>query len=599
MSFVAVGSPFAMSKRPQQDPHEPAKRPRGDSDVHMDSQDGYVMVDNGIDLPAISGEEYEVQLGGASFVIVEKLHARFKRFFKRKYGRNVKDMVTKALLQPVVVTKKHVAEGLFAPKPSYAGQHDYYVARKDDVDQLIADALADEEQQKAKLANAAAIAERANAREAAIAAELDLLPEAPAIIDDPSIPFFVDSKKNHYHVEMRGEREADSILFDANGVGDVFKRKRFSESVLNPLGSYEEGRHYKWCRIDDTQAATTDPKVATSSGGAHNTVGEGYFDNAPLVTPRLRDSDATGDEATSSGGASNSAPTATPQIKKIRKKVLFLTFSGLLHALVVTKKSSLAKEFRVWVEKNVFKMAYGTEEQKIRLARSLLNQKSLNELMKICQNQIACIYLIETTLTRTDGGKKIYKIGYSKSVKERMDKHVITLGRDCVLNTVILIPEDSLSSAEARLKAMSVAYQHNETEVKELEKAVELLALSNDDLKVVRTMMKTVAEIYYGTLAVHEYQLEKLQNEHALVIMQMEKQHQGEISKWQLTIKDLELEHKDALSAKDREMSELKLAHKDELSAKDRVIAELRSLLAEANARALQAEIDHLKSATQ
>ncbi|KAG4225269.1 hypothetical protein PC116_g26294 [Phytophthora cactorum] len=152
---------------------------------------------------------------------------------------------------------------------------------------------------------------------------------------------------------------------------------------------------------------------------------------------------------------------------------LFLTFGGPMHALHSTR-TQVATEFRKWVYTQVFAIAFP----------------------EIVPSDISCLYLIDTT--EREDGKKVYKCGRSKKLKERFYQHSATFGDKIVLDTIVFVPQKCLSEAEALLNH-SIA----EDLRFHLDEARELLLLDPDGYKVIRTIKQKGADRYNGSMALH------------------------------------------------------------------------------------------------
>lgn len=95
---------------------------------------------------------------------------------------------------------------------------------------------------------------------------------------------------------------------------------------------------------------------------------------------------------------------------------------------------------------------------------------------------ISWLYLIETKIV--DGGRKVYKYGLTKNLSELM--------LDVSLDTYIVIPELALSSAESEFRK-SVSDYHFEYEGE-----TELISLSDDAHKDVKTIFRIISDKYCG-----------------------------------------------------------------------------------------------------
>ena len=265
------------------------------------------------------------------------------------------------------------------------------------------------------------------------------LQPAPPIIKDKDLKFFVDKSGESYEVEMRGERMKDGIYFKVKDVGRVFQSERMSSTILDPRNSYKESIHFIWFKTSSHMKSSK---------------------------------------------------------QRAQSKEMFLTFEGFLHALRKTR-SKVADEFREWVENQVFTLAFGTVKQKKEMISTLckVDKTFLQAFMKLVPGDLSCIYLVDTTMT--DGNSRVYKFGRSNNLKDRFFKHNVTYGAGTLLDSVIFIPADMLSEAEA-LMNNSIS----EEERFQYDKAKELITLDSDGRKRIRRIMQTIADKYHGSMAI-------------------------------------------------------------------------------------------------
>ena len=82
-------------------------------------------------------------------------------------------------------------------------------------------------------------------------------------------------------------------------------------------------------------------------------------------------------------------------------------------------QSQPAEQFRDWVYTQVFAIAYGALEQKKEWLATMckVDKIFLQAFMKLVPNDLACIYLVDTT--RHDGDVTIYKFWCSGNTKDR------------------------------------------------------------------------------------------------------------------------------------------------------------------------------------
>jgi prophage antirepressor-like protein len=294
-------------------------------------------------------------------------------------------------------------------------------------------------------------------------------PMAPPIVVDGDLAF-TDTLGIAHDVEMRGVRTEEGIYFKVKDIGRIFDILNLVNDMQHKHTQLEEDKDYVWFTIPDNERK-----------------------------------------------------------KHGLSRELFFTHSGMIAAVFISR-SPVAKQFRKWVSQIVFVHRYGTQDQKKKLAKSLLNKETIDELTKCCVNGIGGLYLLETMITppkdHTGVKKKVYKYGYTKNVQQRMQKHVHTYGRDSVIHALVLLPIKYVSTAEAKLKhILSDNYIHEEG------KNTELLLLSHQELTIVRESMRVVGETFYGETFVHAHQLEMLQQSRDHAIEMLKKDHELEVEK--------------------------------------------------------------------
>ncbi|KAJ3112389.1 hypothetical protein HDU96_004601 [Phlyctochytrium bullatum] len=359
-------------------------------------------------------------------------------------------------------------------------------------------------------------------------------PMAPPLIVANDIDFFfVDDAGIKYNVEMRGERLEKGIYLKAKDIGKALGYANLANDIQSNI-QLVEGDDYKWFTIP------------------------------------------------------------SPEKEKHRhSSEVFLTYTGML-AAVFMSKLPVAKKFRKWMSETVFAHHLGTLEQKEKAARSLLNKKVIDELTKRCENDMSCVYLVETErmLPSDSSGlkRKVYKFGYSKKMNERMAKFVGEHGRDCVINTLILLPEDCLSKAETYLKdILGTNYRYHEGT------STELLLLAEDERKRVQAAMRTVGQAFFGSTVVHFHELEMLKKSHELELLRMKTDVVNETQEklkndHERTLEKLKNDHERTLEMLKKnhelELHTVRAQHKAELAEKDRAILISRIRELEENAAA-------------
>ncbi|KAK1929342.1 Uncharacterized protein P3T76_015096 [Phytophthora citrophthora] len=421
--------------------------------------------------------EYEVQLGDDIYVNVDLLFQfpAFKTYLAKRYKRSVKRFIDEEKLQVVFVAKKNVKKNELKEKPLYAPKFDVRLVKKDE-----------------QIVRLLKIAKKSS------------YPLAPPVIKDKDLSFFVDKSGVRHQVEMRGKRTMEGIYFKAKDVGRVFESESFLDTIQHPRASYCEGIDFVWFILQhpgSSRSLQSDPD-------------QGH----------PRDSDTSLQE--------HDHPSPQEQKRTYHNShEVFLTFAGLMHALHSTR-SPVANEFRDWVYKKVFALAYGTVEQKQEMLSTLckVDKSFLQAFMKLIPNDLACLYLVDTTM-RGDG-KKVFKFGRSEKVKERFYKHSSAFGDGVILDTVIFVPSDYLSEAETLLKEALREDDHFT-----FNKEQELILLDTESYKSVRSIMQTIADKYNGSMAIQAevHTREIKEQEHKYKLHAKDSEHE-----YKLRIKDLE-----------------------------------------------------------
>lgn len=314
------------------------------------------------------------------------------------------------------------------------------------------------------------------------------LPPAPPLITDEDLVFFKDDDGISYNVPMRGERTQEGIYFRVKSVMEVFKMDNLQSNVQLSHTAYALNEHYTFFNVSDSYNVTNQ------------------------------------------------------QVKE-----MYLTYRGLLK-VIETSRSGVGYKFQNWIHEVVFSAAFGTKEQKVETFKKVLNVDAdhLKSIMSKSPTAISCLYLIDINVS--DDGKKIFKYGFTQSIKRRFKEHMKTYGNDIKLDTFILIPLLDLSKAEVDFKNCVSRYRY----VRDGDD--ELLSLCDEAFINVQNIFKSVSQNYCGNV-------------------------QDQISVYEQMVKDLN--HKYQLEINDLKMTNIQLQSKLDLSLKDNEILQLRLMLAQ------------------
>ena len=333
----------------------------------------------------------------------------------------------------------------------------------------------------------------------------DNIKEAPPIIELKDSEKFKDDDGNILDIESRGEREVDNIFFKCKDIEKNFDHKYLQNTVIDKVNkTYKEDIDYKYfyCKNIDSK-------------------------------------------------------------KNEFKKLLFLTYGGLLRVLFISRNKK-TNNFINWATKILFTMKIGTNEQKKELFDKVLGYDldETRKLIKSNTNGISVVYLLslgyvkdlKNMTKRKDRNQIIlpenvkeddivFKYGFTKNYSERLRQHKKNFSEFEVKSRLFsYIDERLLSDAENYVKhsfnfnACKVGYKDFN----------ELFVISKDKVKLIENIFFNLSNIYSGD---QSYYIEKLKS-------------QKVIFENQLLEKDLELsevKRQRDIATKDKEIAELKL----------------------------------------
>jgi predicted GIY-YIG superfamily endonuclease len=204
---------------------------------------------------------------------------------------------------------------------------------------------------------------------------------APPILELEDEEKFHDTDGNILEIETRGERDVDKIFFRVRDVMKRFDMPNLKETLLKYDTTYERGLHYKTFNTVET---------------IHRIKSFKSFKRA---------------------------------------KALFLTYTGLLRVLFVSRNKN-AETFTIWATQKLFTMQMGSKEAKEILGTEVLNIKIENYRAvfgKYTQG-FPCIYLLSLgkvgALRETFGISAeindeltVYKYGFTCDIKRRLGEH--------------------------------------------------------------------------------------------------------------------------------------------------------------------------------
>ena len=300
--------------------------------------------------------------------------------------------------------------------------------------------------------------------------ENDTIEEAPRILLLEDKEKFRDTDGNIVEIETRGNKIYNNIYFKVTDVSAGFNMKSLKTSLLTKHRGYERNIHYKTFLI-------------AVSNRDHKT------------------------------------------INKNNKTSLYLTYSGLLRVLFVSRNKNVER-FQEWAMKTLFTIQMGKEEEKVKLGTSILNipEKTYRAVFNKHADKLPSIYLIYLgnvkELRKTfeidnsfpdDSG--VYKYGFTDDLGRRVGEHEDKYGKlenvKIVLTTFHGIDPKYLRDAENDIKEECNAYEIN----LQTEGYKELIVLNKKQLEHVKKNYGRIGRDYAGHSAELQEQIVKLKDE--------------------------------------------------------------------------------------
>jgi hypothetical protein len=346
---------------------------------------------------------------------------------------------------------------------------------------------------------------------------------APCIIELDDNEKFTDDQGNVMEIETRGKRQHNSIYFRVRDIVNGFKIERLHSVLIDKKTQYEEHIDYE------------------------------YF----YVRSRVAD------------------------VKKARKhkRVLFLTYVGILRVLFISKSGN-TKCFVTWATEKLFTIQMGTAKQKQTLASKVLgvSAQAVREVFRTSSTTIPSIYLfvlgtvkqLRDTMhidPRYPDDALICKYGFTIDLPRRTAEHTKTYGAiqgvELSLKHHSYIDPMYISQAESDLteffEALDIRFKY--------EKYDELVIIRPNLFKMIASQYKHLTDAYAGHIKDMIKRIEDMTHASALdksahLIALNESAHlvalRDEQNKSSILAKDLEIQKlKNDLLAKDLEIQKL------------------------------------------
>jgi hypothetical protein len=280
--------------------------------------------------------------------------------------------------------------------------------------------------------------------------------EAPNVLHLDEEEKFKDINGVSLDIEVRGERHEDKVYFKVKDVSKAFDMEGLYRIIIDKHTKYEENIEYK------------------------------YF---------IQHNVKTFENDTS---------------KKVHKKTLYLTYSGMLRVLFASYSKN-AHKFRKWATEKLFTLQMGTKEQKQALVSDALGVTvaAVREVFKKSSTSVPCVYLfafgtvgdLRTTMsidTKFNDDDVVYKYGMTKDLVSRTQQHQADYGK---INGVTLklkyysfIDPQYVSEAETDIRTF-----FNSLDMKlEYDNRSELVVIKSQHIEIVKKQYQNLSMLYAG-----------------------------------------------------------------------------------------------------
>lgn len=349
--------------------------------------------------------------------------------------------------------------------------------------------------------------------------------ELPSIIKLEDHEKFYNNEGNIVEIKVVGKREHNGCYFRVKDIMEGFGLKRLNETITDSRhNGYVENIHYKLFHVIKK----------TGGSGKNNNSKKG----------------------------------------KKGKKILFLTYKGLIRLLIVSKQPSVDK-FMDWAMKTLFAAQMGTPDQKFTMIGKTLGVSSsaVKEVFNKTATTISCIYLFSIGKvkylrkylnldTKWKDEDYVFKFGMTTDLPRRTGEHETTFrkmkGSSLELVSMGLIDPQYISNAETKLKhffeGMNLIVEHKKYE--------ELVVIPKEKMKLIKEQYEIISSRYIGhiselvtKLKEKDYEITLLKKNHELELQKAKSENEIQKERFEAQKGKLEIE----LLKRDLEIANLKL----------------------------------------
>jgi len=313
---------------------------------------------------------------------------------------------------------------------------------------------------------------------------------APPILELEDHEKFRDVEGNVLDIEVRGERHYKKCFFLVQDVSKTFELPNLRIVVSNETTSYIEG-----------------------------------IDFINFIRPDVTNND-----------------------NRTNRKMLFLTYEGLMKTLYVSR-SSFARQFREWATEKLFTIQMGDEEAREALAGEIIgvSPKTIREVFSKNTEKTPCVYLFQVSTARhmfphddKPDDDMICKYGYTDDLPRRTREHTKFFEEQKRLGNVNLlcfsiIDPRFLSDAESRLTRM---FRHCRVSY---EDQTELVRLNKREMKDIRSDFSLIQKSYLGCYTELVNKIHQMETEHQREVYDLKLLFQKEKSRADLLEKDVKI----------------------------------------------------------
>jgi hypothetical protein len=281
--------------------------------------------------------------------------------------------------------------------------------------------------------------------------------EAPAILHLKEHDKFKDVNGVALDIEVRGERHEDKCYFKVKDVSKAFDMDQLHHTIIeNRTNGFEEAIDYQYFTVQQYRPTTNDTS------------------------------------------------------RKVYKKTLYLSYSGMLRVLF-SSRSKNAHKFRKWATEKLFTLQMGTKEQKQSLVSDALGVtvEAVREVFKKSSTSVPCVYLfaLGTVVdlrkamsidSKYSDDDVVYKYGMTKDLVSRTQQHQADYGKisgvSLKMKYYSFIDPQYISEAETDIKTF-----FNSLDMKlEYDNRTELVIIKSQHIEIVKKQYQTLSMLYAG-----------------------------------------------------------------------------------------------------